>query len=245
MRRRTLQSTSLLVLLAALTAAAAQNSTTKPERPRDPWVFRCVLDNRPRIVVLALHKDLYVAYDTTDCSLYKAWRGDVKFDGAVYTTVHGPQPTSQGVDYLSKTEEPAWTIRRGGQPIAHPSPRWLGYRFLGDHVVLRYSVEVDGETIVILERPEVRLVGDEVTFERHVSVEGLAKATRLGIAIPVRDVRGSELRLFINDRPMKLKQGDTSKSVDLPVSADVPVKVVTYMSTSADAQPANPKAQEP
>jgi hypothetical protein len=48
-------------------------------RPRDPWVFRCVLDRKPRMVTLALAEDLWVAYDATNCGLARAWKGGVKF----------------------------------------------------------------------------------------------------------------------------------------------------------------------
>ena len=70
------------------------------QRPRDIWVFRSVLDKRARMVTMALSDDLWVAYDATNCGLYKAWKGGVKFDGAVYTTSHGPQPTSEGAAYV-------------------------------------------------------------------------------------------------------------------------------------------------
>jgi len=71
-----------------------------PDRPRDPWVFRSVLDERPRMITIALHKNMWSAYDTQKCGLYKAWKGGIDFDGAVYTTKHGPQPTSFGAPYL-------------------------------------------------------------------------------------------------------------------------------------------------
>jgi cytochrome c len=230
MRRKSLLPAALLALLSALAAAGAAQHVGQrlPERPRDPWVFRCVLDERPRVVVIALHEDLYVAYDTTDCSLYKAWQGDVKFDGAVYTTVHGPQPTSRGVDYIVKHDEKPWLLRRAGKAQEHPAPQWLGYRFIGGQVHLRYRVTFDDTSVVIVEVPEARLMGEEMTFERTIRVEGLPNTTFLGASIPLVDSADNVLRQFINGRPMRPKPDDARKAVHLPV-AQGETKIVVYM----------------
>jgi hypothetical protein len=228
MRKESLLSAALLVLLAALGAAGATQGQKTPERPRDPWVFRCVLDTRPRIIVIALHKDLYVAYDTTDCSLYKAWQGDVKFDGAVYTTVHGPQPTSRGVDCIVETDDKPWLLRRGGKPNDNPTPRWLGYRFIGGQVHMRYRFNFDDISVVVVEVPEARMVGDDMTFVRTIRVDGLPNTTFLGMTIPLVDSAGSVLRQFINGRPMRPKPEDTRKVVSLPI-AQGETEIVVYM----------------
>jgi hypothetical protein len=122
-----------------------------PERPRDPWVFRCVLDKNPRMVVIALHDDLYAAYDASTCSLYKVWRGGVKFDGAVYTTVHGPQPTSEGSVLFEATSSSSWQsvskLNGERQPMQLP---WRGYRLVDDRVWLQYG-NIEESIDVILE----------------------------------------------------------------------------------------------
>ena len=88
--------TCRLLLLAALIpfVFSCKKEATNYDRPQDPWVFRSVLDSIPRIATVGLHDDMWVAYNTANCSVYKAWKGSVNFDGAVYTTVHGPQPSS-------------------------------------------------------------------------------------------------------------------------------------------------------
>ena len=48
-------------------------------RPNSPWVFRSVLDKKPRMVTFALNDRLWVAYSVDSCSLYKAWSGSVAF----------------------------------------------------------------------------------------------------------------------------------------------------------------------
>ena len=77
------------------------DSTDKADttRPHDPWVFRSVLDWKPRVITMALHKDLWIAYSTENAALYKVWKGTVYFDGPVYTHAHGPQPISIGDAY--------------------------------------------------------------------------------------------------------------------------------------------------
>jgi hypothetical protein len=126
-----------------------------PTRPRDPFVFRCVLDQRPRMITVALADDLWVAWDAQACALYKAWKGGVKFDGPVYTTVHGPQPTTQGTDYTTGVESGAWTATRDGQPLAC-SVRYGGYQITAKRVTLEWHVVLaDGADVTVLEMPDV------------------------------------------------------------------------------------------
>ncbi len=143
-------------MLLSLLIASAQLVATPPlpERPRDPFVFRCVLDKRVRIVTLALSEDMWAAYDTQTCGLYKIWKGGVKFDGAVYTTVHGPTPTSRGMDYESGLQGPVWVARVDDKPVEVRS-EWRGYRIERGSCVLLYDVVLqDGRAIRVEERPE-------------------------------------------------------------------------------------------
>lgn len=52
------------------------------------------------MITLALSDKLWVSYHAETGALYKAWKGSVYFDGAVYTTAHGPQPISIGNSYV-------------------------------------------------------------------------------------------------------------------------------------------------
>jgi len=236
MRTKKLLAGAMMVLLIALGAFGASTKQSAPERPRDPWVFRCVLDNRPRTVVLALNKDLYVAYDTTKCNLYKAWQGDVKFDGAVYTTVHGPQPTSRGTDFITEPTIEPWMLRQAGKPVAYPIPRWLGYRFIQGQVHLRYAFEVNGETVIVVEVPEARVMGNDIAFERTIRVHGLPENVRLSLTLPVVDSSDAPLRFFVAGRPVHLKPDDKRKAVDLPISSVNDVEIVTYLPTTTNGE---------
>jgi len=131
------------------------------ERGRDPFIFRCVLDTRVRIVTLALSDDLWAAYDTRTCGFYKAWKGGVKFDGAVYTTEHGPTPTSRGADYARGLDGDVW-MARIGEMATDARAVWRGYRIDGGAAVLLYDIVLkDGRAIRVEERPEA-LRSDQV-----------------------------------------------------------------------------------
>lgn len=153
-----------LLLALSLTPAAAQDGLPpgrpdvpppiQVERPRDPWVFRCVLDRKPRRVTLALSDEMWIAYDATTCGVYKAWKGGVNFDGPVYTTVHGPQPTTVGASYTEGFEGDVWEANVAGKPVPVRAV-WRGYLFNGDHVALQYELELPGgRKVHVQESPE-------------------------------------------------------------------------------------------
>ena len=76
-----------------------QQAKQLSEQPM-PLVFRSVLNKRPRMLTIQLDKHHAIAYDTWHPQLALAWQVAsgplVKFDGAVYTGSHGPQPTTLG-----------------------------------------------------------------------------------------------------------------------------------------------------
>jgi cytochrome c len=125
------------------------------ERPRDPWVFRSVLDKQPRMITATLHKDLFVAYDARNGGLYKAWKGKVLLEGAVYNTQHGPQPSTEGYAYFQqRLNGSPFLILRGQQEVS-PIVKWKGHAFKNDQVVFKYSIrDEEGNIIDIEETPE-------------------------------------------------------------------------------------------
>jgi len=157
---------ALLVLLALVLA----QGMPAPERPRDPWVFRSVLDDAPRRVILALDRDLWIAYDAETCALYKAWKGGVRFEGAVYTSVHGPQPRSFGTSYTEGIAGPAWSAERGGRAVPLRA-RYRGHALHGVRASLEYElVLADGATVTVEETPE--FVRPEWLFDAEQRAEG-------------------------------------------------------------------------
>lgn len=182
-------------MLAAFAASLALFAP--PDRPRDVWVFRSVLDRQPRMLTIALHDGLWVAYDATNCSLYKAWDGDVAFEGAVYTAVHGPQPRSVGTTYLQGNPKSAgWFLRTGGQtrPV---KPRFKGYRIDMGRAVLMFDVAVAGKTVRVEESPEFAATRDgKISLQRRFRAFGsLPDGTELlaAIAQPIPASSGRDL----------------------------------------------------
>lgn len=150
---------------------AGCESTREIERPRDLWVFRSVLDQKARMVTAALSDEMWVAYDGQTASLYKAWKGGVNFDGAVYTTVHGPQPTSKGYAYYTDaTPEVEWSLIRGNEMIT-PEVNYKGHRFVNGQVVFKYELITGEQKVTIRETPEAIRRGSQNGLVRTFTVE--------------------------------------------------------------------------
>lgn len=145
---------TLLTLSLTIIACGTQ-ADQLPERPHTPWVFRSVLDETPRMLTAALHDDLWVAYSTQTGTLHKAWRGSVNFDGAVFTTVHGPQPSSLGDSWLESEPDMHWMLTNEQGQSVSARYQYRGHRFEGGQVWLQSVLLMsDGHEIQINERPE-------------------------------------------------------------------------------------------
>lgn len=135
---------------------ACEGANNVPERPLDPWVFRSVLDKKPRMLTLALDTACYVAYDLSTCTLYSAWKGGVLMEGTAYTDKKNVQPTRWGTDYLGDSARNyQWIAESGGVRI---DARILhrGHLFRDHQVYLKYRMLLPpGDTVEIEERPEV------------------------------------------------------------------------------------------
>lgn len=178
------------------------------KRPRDPWVFRCVLDKRPRMVAIALHESLWVAYDATTCGMYKAWRGDVKFQGAVYDHVHGPQPVARGQTILDEPPSPMWTVKRRGKPV-ESRVAWKGYRIQNDQVTLLYELTLeDGTVIQAQERIDARQTADDtVELEREFHLEGVPEGVAVITPLHVKQAGGERIRLIGENGDVECEDG--------------------------------------
>ncbi|MCZ6834307.1 MAG: hypothetical protein O7G85_00900 [Planctomycetota bacterium] len=175
------------------------------ERPRDPWVFRCVLDKQPRMVVVALHEHLWVAYDATTCTLYKAWDGDVKFQGAVYDDIHGPQPESRGTTLLQSNDDKGWGLEDESGNFVPVTPVWRGYRFQGDQVHLQFDLPFpDGSIARIREYPEVNQDEDGVIrLTRRFECSGSTDGRSIMLNLPDDSKIEGEVRYFVNNSELK------------------------------------------
>jgi cytochrome c len=150
-------------------------------RPREAWVWRSVLDQQPRMLSAELHPRLWVAYNTASAALYKAWAGRIRFDGPVYTSAHGPQPTSEGPTYWQEPAPNPWRLNRNGAEQT-PTVHYRGHSVLHNRLTLNYDLVYEDVSIRVAERPEfVSETGDQVTFERVFTTSGVPAGLQLSL----------------------------------------------------------------
>lgn len=140
------------------------------ERARDPWIFRLNLDDRPRMVVLALNENMWAAYDAQMGGLYRVWREGIHFTGPLWDKINAAQPRTLGSAYLQDPmEQSPWRLLIG-QKETVIVPEFNGYRVKNNTATLRFTLPLDDDpNIIIEETPEFithenRLVGLERVF---------------------------------------------------------------------------------
>lgn len=204
-----------------LSIGCKQSSPDTPQRPHDPWVFRSVLDSIPRMLTVALNDNLWAAYSAQTGALYKTWKGTVNFDGAVYTTAHGPQPSTLGDAYFINQYAEPWTVILNGK-AEKPTIQYRGHRFDNEQVTINYDLQLkDGKTIIkVHETPEyVTNENGRVGFERTFELEGvpadaqvMMKANLSSIAFESSTkVEGGEFRVKQSEK----RVADDLQAIDL------------------------------
>ncbi|MEQ9581143.1 MAG: hypothetical protein RIM68_03135, partial [Arenibacter sp.] len=128
------------------------------DRPIDTWVFRSVMDKQPRMLTVALNENLYTCYNLQSGNLYKVWKGGVNYEGAVYTTAHGIQPTSYGFAYLQDdSQQTQWSLK-GVDGMEIPKINYLGYSMINGQVGINFElISRTGKSVKIREIPEYAL----------------------------------------------------------------------------------------
>src|SRR5690554_5368322 len=145
----------LPVLLFLMGFIFSCDNPVKYERPIDTWVFRFVMDLQLKMLTVALNKDLYACDNLQSGSLYKVWKGGVNYEGAVYTTAHGVQPTSYGFAYLQDdSPKTQWRLKNGdGTEV--PKINYLGYTMIEGQVGIDFELlSENGGSVKIREIPE-------------------------------------------------------------------------------------------
>lgn len=164
------------------------STTSERNRPREAWVIRSVLDQQPRIISIALYDNLWVAYSTQFGSLFKAWTGGINFDGPVYTSAHGPQPTTQGATYLEEAVTNPWRVIINGKSLT-PTVIYKGHRIANDQATLNYILDANGTKISVAETPEYAGGSNgKTSFERVFVVSGLSEGSVLNLGMRVNSV---------------------------------------------------------
>lgn len=157
-----------------------------PQRPLDIWAFRSVLDKKPRMLTIALHQECYLAYDLTQCKIYKVWKGGVAMDGAAYTNKKDVQPTSWGAPYLLDSLQPfRWNIQISQQTHS-PKPIYKGYVFRNQQIYLQYAFALPSrDTIWVEERPEfVKNKEGKPTLERVFKTTRVPQGVQITLQSP-------------------------------------------------------------
>ncbi len=157
----------LAIILIVIVGTTSCERTIVYDRPIENWVFRSVIDKQPRMLTVALHKDLYACYNLQSGNLYKIWKGGVNYDGAVYTTAHGIQPTSFGFPYMQDDSlQTQWGLKTS-ETIEIPEINYLGYSLINGQVGLDFELKSKtGESIKIREIPEVGLKDSTIAMVR-------------------------------------------------------------------------------
>jgi hypothetical protein len=168
-----------------------------PTHDRDPWIFRCVLDDNPRMLVMSLGHRLWLAFDTQRCVVHKVWQGDVALSGAVYDGRHGPQPQAVG------------TILLGRAPQSTASVRYRGYRL--DKGVATLLYDLDGQPVAETVVARLGEAGRPVVSRQFVFDADKSASHRLQFATSAH--------------VMSVKRVDASQSVELSFKSDEGVVV--------------------
>ncbi|MDF1695381.1 MAG: DUF1080 domain-containing protein [Saprospiraceae bacterium] len=170
---------SFLLSFVFLILSCGEDSTTSQtgkERPHSPFVFRSVLDKNPRMITFALSDEIWAAYSTNDCGLYKAWNGNVNFEGTVYNTHHGPQPTTIGNAYMENDVEKIWVLKDGNGTDLNATVSYQGHKLINDGAAIMLEMNAPGlETpISITEQPEASISdSNQPIFERTFTTENV------------------------------------------------------------------------
>lgn len=176
--RSTPHLSTLVILFATVCACADGPARRGPGNPDEPWLFRTVLDDRPRVAVAALGDALWAAWDTEACRLFQVWRpgsAGATLTGAVFDGKHGPQPMTDGVVLLREPGGVAWFTEGKKAPV-----RYRGHR-LGapGEVTFLYEIKVPGAIVAVAESPRL----DGSTLVRTFRIEGLPEGTSLILSL--------------------------------------------------------------
>lgn len=180
---------SIGILLLCLLSACQSRNELPISRPRDPWVIRSVLDQKPRMISLALHDQGYVAYDAARCMPYKIWKGGIHLNGAAYNNIKTVQPTSWGKHYWQSSDEVSlWSAKMRDQSIPI-KPVFKGYIIENEQIRFQYELQLPhGQKVKITEQPEFLLNEARAAVFNQRFVLGPVPAG---------------MQIFYNDQPLK------------------------------------------
>jgi cytochrome c len=179
---------SSLVFAATTSFLAAEDAPRRGvKNDQEPWVFRTVLDARPRVLVAALDDSLWAAWDTQRCRLFQVWKpGEqgVKLQGAAFDGAHGPQPVSDGSRMHEEPAEPAWYLPGKGEPTT-AVVRYRSHRTgKPGELTLSYQVILDEQkAVVAVEETPSFVAGSAASLSRKFLIKGLPDGKQIALRV--------------------------------------------------------------
>ncbi|GAB5518539.1 MAG: hypothetical protein RhofKO_07900 [Rhodothermales bacterium] len=218
-----------LFLLSACSPASPSSEVLETQG-EPPSVFRSVLDQRARMVTMQLGDTFWVAYSAETGGLYRVWRDGVDFDGAVYTTAHGPQPTSIGPAYIVQGDDNPWYFAQNGQ-LQPSAVRYLGHELKMNgtaQIRVRLSTPL-GVSATVSETPSV--VDDRpglLGFKRTFMIEGLTEGAEVAVDVTLASLTDVD-SYATTGRFDEETAADGVVTGTLYLNADGPTTLTTYL----------------
>lgn len=195
---------------------------TEAARPHDPFIFRAVMREKPRMIMIALHSGLSVVYDAQTCGLYQAWKGGMQDGNATY---HHQTGGNRGATYYPKGKIAYWQ-KPGGEVGEDPpadnretsfSPRnealvpvwtaskaevslavktdYRGYAVNNptETATLRYGLILpDGARIEVEETPEYLAVSGGAGLQRDFSIKGVPAGVSVALQLTGNPIKKAD-----------------------------------------------------
>lgn len=163
------------------------------KRPIENWVFRSVLDLNPRMITLALSDQVWASYHTATGGIYKVWKGSVYFDGAVYTSAHGPQPITLGNSYFENQYTSPWFLMKGKDSV-DIQYLYRGHRFVKGKVQLMYQLNSESlpKSILIYEEIETVTKKGRPVFQRTFTTSEVPDGYQVGLKFNFNSIQNED-----------------------------------------------------
>lgn len=240
----------LIVVIVSCSDESSKSSTSGIERPYQPWIFRSVLDQSPRMVTLALNDKLWVTYRTTTGGLYKAWRGEVLFDGPVYTNNHGPQPMTIGDAYVQNEDASVWKLIDGNGDEIPSTFQYKGHKVVDDTAVLMYELSDNTAPSVVQIEEQVETVESEIgdmILQRKFTTSNVSEGRQVVLSTTASSIAAIE-NVITNGKLTQLKETEVKKGsrslVDMSADLVLNANAITNLDVTfvAGASISNPHA---
>lgn len=169
------------------------------ERPHDPWVFYSVLEGGPtHAIVIALHQDLWLIYDFSESTLYRAFKGRVDISDPTWPNQYS------GTAYMERVPAPTWRVFKGDVEV-EARVIYRGHLFDQEFVRLTYSILLaDGTEIHLFEMIDVLDSPNEsLGLIRLIQTSDVPEGVELMLTLP----QGNAVSRIDSSVPIEVYQG--------------------------------------